>query len=276
MVKMGTYRRVVGLHFCHNQTGHAAGPTKGGSMLKWLVSVTAVVFILASALAQAPPDCTTQPCVYVSIVQVPVLPTPTATLVPQTGVQVQANHSAYVGAFGFFYVVGEVKNTTAQSVTFVSVPIEMLNAQGQVIGDGAGHMYLYTLLPGETTCFRALLIDSSARVSYRFLPVDYNVTNMVVPDLRISDDSGVLDPPDDYRVLGQLRNASDAAVQSIIMSSTLYDAVGTVVDCNWGGPENDTLGANKTVPFDVLFSGRSTYADVTRYQIQPDAEFFTN
>lgn len=57
-------------------------------MLKWLVSGGVVVFVLCSAvLAQAPPDCTIQPCTYIPLVMKsgPTVPsTPTKTATPTT------------------------------------------------------------------------------------------------------------------------------------------------------------------------------------------------
>lgn len=225
---------------------------------------------------------------YLSFVAKPVPPTATSTSPPTAtntpgptltptplppGVYVLPNHSAYLDTIGFFRVVGEVINTTSTSVTFVHVPVDMLDSQGNVIKSSDGSIYLYTLLPGETTCFRAFLIDTPGRASYRFRATDYNLTNAPVPFLTLFNDTAGVEPPNDYRILGEVRNRSGVVVNSVIVSGTVYDPAKIVIDCDWGSSEDDPIGVNRTSRFDIGFSGRASYADAATYKIQADGDF---
>jgi hypothetical protein len=94
------------------------------------------------------------------------------------------------------------------------------------------------------------------------------VTIDPVPSLTFSDVLAVAEPPHNYHILGQVRNRAGAAVDSVIVSGTLYNAAGTVIDRDWGGTDDDPLLPNKMSRFDVFFSSRASYADCEVHHLQ--------
>lgn len=237
------------------------------------IALTVAGLVLASALARPSQqqNCMTDPCVYVPVIQVP-LPSPAPSVTPMpSGVVVLPNHSSYVDNLGLLWVIGEVQNTTVLPVHFVQVPAVLLDGQGQQLTTGFGSMHLYSLPPGEKTCFSLIFTNKPGWASYQFDPVTYAITSDVPPGLTLRDIAGAASGVN-YSVIGTVRNDAGAFVDSILLNSTLYNAAGTVIDCDWSVPDDDTLSAGQSSPFEVIFSGRPTYIDVASIRVQVDGD----
>ena len=67
-------------------------------------------------------------------------------------VRVLPNHFRYLDEFGEVRVMGEVQNGSPGMVTYVNVPVSLLDDVGQVLATDEAGVHLYRLAPGTKRC----------------------------------------------------------------------------------------------------------------------------
>ncbi len=196
-------------------------------------------------------------------------PTPTRTVIA-SGVQVLANHSAYVDSIDYLHIVGEVQNSTISHLRFVKIAANVYGAGGQLLDTAFTYTWLDNVPAGSKTCFQVLLKKPSSWSSYDLEPPTYWTDGRPLPNLVVLNDSGAYDQTFHwYKVIGQVRNDHGARVQYVSPVGTLYDASGTVVGCHFAFVNSTHLDPGQTSSFQMTFSGRD-YAEVASYRLQVD------
>ncbi len=230
---------------------------------------------LSAALAQAPscsePNCTFLPYLMKpEATPTPTVPPPTATL-PPSGVFILNNHSYYVDSSDYLHIVGEVQNNTGQARQFIRITVNIFSGTGQLLDTDFTYTTLDELRPADKTCFHLLLKQPAGWASYQFEGISSSVYNGAFPALTIFNDSGAIDPTlGGYRIIGQVRNDGTSRVTYVQPIATLYNADGTVLDCDFTFVNSTDLDPGQTSAFEMLNYGRPSYTDVATYRLQTD------
>jgi hypothetical protein len=209
----------------------------------------------------APP---TQPAAYLPIVANP--PTPAAP-----GVVVLGNSSAFVGDGGRVYVVGEAHNQTGNTITFVSVAMWLLDAQGQEISASLAYVQRLNMRPNSVACFRGFFTLTEGWAGYRLGAVVYRNSSAKVPNVQLVNAQGALDSSG-YTIRGSVRNAESSQVDSVAVAGTLYSAAGTVLDCEWNYANATSLAPNQQTGFVLPLTSRRSYIEVARFHAETDGQ----
>ena len=244
-----------------------------------LAALGSAALILLAALAARPsaagpaPQLTQTPLPTPLSTQVAYLPvaanppTPTATLAP--GVAVLGNSSAFVGDGGRVYVVGEVHNQTGATITFVSVAVWLLDAQGQEISASLAYVQRLNMRPNSVACFRGFFTVTDGWASYRLGAATYRNTSAEVPNIALVEAQGTRDSSG-YTISGSVRNLETTPVDSASVAGTLYNAAGTVLDCEWGYAVDPSLAPGQQAGFELPLTSRRSYAEVARFSVGTD------
>lgn len=248
-----------------------------------LVALGSAALLLLNALVAPPsaggpiPQLTqtplpTQPptlAAYLPVVANP--PTPTATASPAPSVIALGNSSAFVGDGGRVYVVGEVHNQTSDTITFVSVAVWLLDAQGQEISASVAYVQRLNMRPNSVACFRGFFTRTDGWASYRLGEVAYRNTSARAPNLALVSAHGARDSSG-YTISGSVRNLESTPIESAAVAGTLYNAAGTVLDCEWNYANDTSLAPNQQTGFVLPLMARRSYAEVARFQAEADGE----
>jgi hypothetical protein len=248
-----------------------------------LVALGSAALILLSALVATPsadgpvPQLTQTPlatrppmlAAYLPVVANP--PTPTATPVPAPSVVVLGNSSAFLGDGGRVYVVGEVQNQTSDTITFVSVAVWLVDAQGQEISGSVAYVQRLNMRPNSIACFRGFFTFTDGWASYRLGAVTYRNTSAKVPNIAVVTAEGTRDSSG-YTISGSVRNLESTPVEPVAVAGTLYNAAGTVLDCEWNYASDTSLGPSQQTGFVLPLTSRRSYAEVARFQAETDGE----
>lgn len=208
----------------------------------------------------------------------PVTATPTASSTPQMSQAiVLPNVSTYVDQGHDLHMVGEVKNTGASLIQFVSIKAVFYSRSGVELDDATTYAKLTILPPGEKTCFQFLLpepvgfsryeitevkhlpgVDAPLPLSFSNVQINFNAANGF------------------YSLAGKVTNNGDTLLLDPTAIGTLYDADGIVRGCQevpLGVNEPRlTLPAGSGAPFQMSFTGRNN-SDVTSYRLQADGRY---
>lgn len=156
--------------------------------------------------------------------------TPTATPMP---VEILENQSVYTNTnLGTLSIFGEVRNSSAQHLSNIAMPIWLLDNMGQTISTGSGQTLL-RLPANETICFELSISYpvTNTWISYHIGSPVYTMwgsrgfsTTLVQVGLYLSNLS----------IDGFVRNDDNIRHTSIFAYGTHYDSKNRVVGCNFG------------------------------------------
>jgi hypothetical protein len=246
-----------------------------------LVALASIALILLSAVVVRPsaagpvPQLTQTPLSTHSPTTAAYLPVvgnpPTPTVAP--GVVVLGNSSAFAGDGGWVHVVGEAHNQTSDTLTFVSIAVWLLDAQGQEISASIAYVQRLNMRPNSVACFRGSfpVAFTEGWASYRLGAVAYRNSTTRVPNLALANAQGARDGSG-YAIRGSVRNEEATPVTSVAVAGTLYDAAGRVLDCEWNYANATSLAPDQQTSFVLSLTSRRSYAEVARFHAETDGE----
>jgi hypothetical protein len=194
-------------------------------------------------------------------------PPPISTIIPP-GIQILPNHSYYVDSINYLHIVGEVLNYTPHNLALVKISVYIFNSSEHLLDTANTYTYLDNLPAWNKTCFELLLPEPSGWAYYKF-QISYTV-GQSLPNLTVLNDSGSYNPTYEwYEIIGQVRNDHGSRVEYVSPVSTIYNASGTVVGCDFTYVNSTHLDPGQISSFKLTFVGRD-YTDVTSYRLQVD------
>lgn len=213
-----------------------------------------IVFALLLPLAVAPVHAQTQVSVYL-----PVITNRTWTNGDPPGVTILSNHSSYIGFAGLLTIVGEVRNNSADSLTFIKPTVEILSGSGTVIATDSEYAPLDTLAPGDKTCFSVRIAVRELWHAYRFKPVSFEPRGHPVPALNLRNLEGSHSGFDDkYLIDGEVQNPLAIPVEFVAPVGTLYGNGDKVIGCATSILDGFHLAPGESKPFRLSFDNAGT------------------
>ena len=161
------------------------------------------------------------------------------------------SHSSYIGPYGYFTVVGEVRNTGDQWAIDVEISATFYNSANEVLGTDSGDAVLSYLLPGRISPFRFVFLQSEVaeQVDHYSLSTDFSSTDASFPEkLQIGTHSSSI-VGDQILIEGEVENLADSTASLVKVIATCYDASGTVIGMD--GQSAISIPANQKVPFQI-------------------------
>lgn len=161
------------------------------------------------------------------------------------------SHSSYIGQYGYYYVVGEVRNTGDQWAIDVEISATFYNSANEVLGSGSGDASLSYLLPGRISPFRFPFLEFALteQVDHYSLSVTFSSTDVSFPEkLQIATHSSSI-VGDQILIEGEVENLADSTASLVKVLATCYDASGTVIGMD--GQSAISIPANQKAAFQI-------------------------
>jgi hypothetical protein len=180
------------------------------------------------------------------------------------GVDILNNHATYMDGSAL-RVVGEVVNRTGSSIDSLQVTADVFN-QGQLV-DTELTSFWNSVVVGGKVCFKVNFWPAPTNWNSYNLTRSYQAGGAATLGLNVFNDNGAATQSGDYEIVGQVRNDGTQRAESVEVISTLYDANGTVVDCEESYIYTTDLNPGETSSFKVTFSQRASYENVAGYHL---------
>lgn len=150
---------------------------------------------------------------------------------------------------GYFYIVGEVLNTTNSNINFVKVVATFYDEAGTVIGTGFTYTELDIIPPNDAVPFKiSSYPDKIQPASYK-LSSDYNTTSEEpFAGLSIKSHSATISMGY-YEIVGEVENTSTMPAEFVKIVATYYNYNGHVIGTAFTYTEIDVVEAGGTSPF---------------------------
>jgi len=185
------------------------------------------------------------------------------------------SHSSFIDTFGYYDVVGEVKNVADQPVEWVTVTATFYDSEGQVIGTRSAYTYLEVLLPGRKSPFKIVETESAVieKIANYSLKVSFFQQSAGLPmGLQIVSNSSFVDKFGWFHVTGEIKNIGTTTANYIEVIGTFYDAEGTVVYAFSASPEPRILEPNQKASFELVVGDKSRAALILSYELTAEPE----
>ena len=194
-----------------------------------------------------------------------------STVQPAPGVSI-LSHSLYRDAGGWYFVVGEVKNTGSQAVTYVEVVATFYNSVGRVVGIHSTSTMIFVVLANQKTPFQIAVLERTIlpQIDHYELAI---ADAMVLPEqpyttFTILNQSSSTNGMGYYEVAGRVQNTGSRTALLVTVSATFYDSAGTVVAVGSATTDPSTLAAGQTAPFDLSVSSSERSGEISSYELQ--------
>jgi hypothetical protein len=152
---------------------------------------------------------------------------------------------------GNVHIVGEVRNTTNQTVRLGTVTANAFNGAGQVVGVGSTNPPAEFVTPGGSSCFHIVLDRAPGLTTVRFEGPNYTAVQEG-PQLTVSNTSTQRDNrAGRLTVSGMVRNAGSARVSFAKAVVVLRNAAGVVTGCEHGYVSSTDLAPGQSSSFSV-------------------------
>lgn len=236
--------------------------------------------ILACSFGGTNPPAT-QPPVNPPVTQPPVVP-------PSDALEI-LSMTSFTDDFGYFYIYGEVLNTSDTAVDFIELLVEVKDANGNSLlvdenGSPTDTQVIYPMISvlaaGDSSPFSFYLDTSTygAPATYDVLVGSYEVTDVQRADLSF-ENVQMIDGGDGYLYLsGDLVNQTSNWVYIASVAGGALDDSNSVLSADWSfdyasmlAPAGDANSQDRT-PFAVSF--QYPPGDVTQWSIWWDAQVY--
>jgi len=171
------------------------------------------------------------------------------------------------------FVIGEVMNNTAASLTWVNVSVNFYDSGDNLVGTGSTYMWPLDLPARTRGCFKISMNVPTNWSHYEFETLVY-YSSETSPNLAIINDSGAYDAIDgDYAIIGQAKNNGTQRSMAVSVGGTLYNSDGVPVGCEYDTVNSNDLDPGQVSAFNINYSGYyRNYSDVTYYKLRVAGE----
>jgi hypothetical protein len=167
------------------------------------------------------------------------------------------SQTAYMDSLGFFHVVGEVANTSNQTVRFVRITASIYDPSHVIIGTGSAYSDIDTLGPGERSAFNLLSSDLSHAVqlgTYQLSTSSQPAFGEQKPAFLRLTVGRAYYSGSAYHVIGEVTNEGNSAANFVKVSGAFYDYNHQVIGEGFAYPPNyiASISPGQTAPFDIM------------------------
>ena len=173
----------------------------------------------------------------------------------------------YTDPYGDRWLVGELQNTTADSLELVKLITTLYDAAGRVINVDYTYSHIGLLPPGQKSPFSTCFLAGPTAYVTRTLSTDGQVTTDIPPDLQTASVTHYVDALNRLHFAGQVQNLGTADEDWVEVVLTLYDQWGSVVNCDWDYTDPYTIPAGGSGVFEMILY--SDYENWTSYALYP-------
>lgn len=186
--------------------------------------------------------------------------TPTAIPEGVEGPVAVLSHQQYVD-HGYYTIIGEVQNNSAEPMEYVKVVATLYDDQEQMIGTEFTYTTLDTLPAGGKSPFEISTSEYDGAATYK-IQVQGQSATAEEPALSVLSHRQYLDGGY-YTIIGEVQNTSDDPMTYVKLVTTLYDTAGQVVGVGFTYSTLDAIPAGGRSPFEIMldhWEGAESYA----------------
>lgn len=152
----------------------------------------------------------------------------------------------------YFYIVGELLNTTNSNINFVKVVATFYDEAGTVIGTNFTYTELDIIMPNNAAPFEISSYPDKIKPASYKLDGEYNTTGeQPFTGLSIKSYSASIDDMGYYKIVGEVKNTSTMSAEFVKIIATYYNSSEEVLGTAFTYTDIDLVEAGGTAPFEL-------------------------
>jgi hypothetical protein len=180
------------------------------------------------------------------------------------GAQEIINTSSFVNSIGYLNVVGEVENTSSNSLEYGQIIASFLDSEGNVVDTSMTYTNIDIIKPGAVVPFK-VNVKNNEKIKQYSLQFQANQTNNQKRNIEIVNNSSNVNSINYLEISGQVKNNTSESQEYVQIVGTFYDENGVVVDVGMTYSSVDVLQPGGTSPFKLTVQNRD---EITDYKLQ--------
>jgi hypothetical protein len=166
------------------------------------------------------------------------------------------SQTGYMDSSGFFHIVGEVANTSNETVRSVQITASIYDPYHVIMGTGSAYSDIGTLGPGERSAFHLLLtgVGQAGPIGTYQLSISSQPAfgEQKPAFLRLTIGRAYYSGST-YHVIGEVTNEGNSAANFVKISGAFYDYNHQVIGEGVEYPNNvGSISPGQTAPFDMM------------------------
>jgi len=180
------------------------------------------------------------------------------------GAQEIINTSSFVNSIGYLNVVGEIENTSSNSLEHGQIIASFLDSEGNVVDTSMTYTNIDIIKPGAVVPFK-VNVKNNEKIKQYSLQFQANQTNNQKRNIEIVNNSSNVNSINYLEISGQVKNNTSESQEYVQIIGTFYDENGVVVDVGMTYSSVDVLQPGGTSPFKLTIKNRD---EITDYKLQ--------
>lgn len=182
-------------------------------------------------------------------------------------------HSGGVDSYGWYTVLGEVKNTGSDNLSWVKITVTYYDSSGTELETSHSYTSIEILAPGQKSPFDTSVYDETVANSIATYSVECtSVTSGTAPytDFELSAPSLGTDDFDNTIVTGQVENTGTETLSYSTIYVSFYDASGKLIAVEWDFTDPTDIAPGETGIFIATLWDDDIAQDIASYEVQLD------
>jgi len=180
------------------------------------------------------------------------------------GAQEIINTSSFLNSIGYLNVVGEIENTSSNSLEYGQIIASFLDTEGNVVDTSMTYTNIDVIKPGAVVPFK-VNVKNNEKIKQYSLQFQANQTNNKRRNIEIVNNSSNVNSINYLEISGQVKNNTSESQEYVQIVGTFYDENGVVVDVGITYSSVDVLQPGGTSPFKLTIKNRE---EITDYKLQ--------
>lgn len=180
------------------------------------------------------------------------------------GAQEIINTSSFVNSIGYLNVVGEVKNTSSNSLEYGQVIASFLDSKGNIVDTSMTYTTIEIIKPGAVVPFK-VNVKNNEKIKQYSLQFQANQTSNQRRNIEIINSSSNVNSINYLEISGQVKNNTSKNQDYVQIVATFYDKEDVVVDVGMTYSSVNVLQPGSISPFKLTVKNRD---EITDYKLQ--------
>lgn len=175
------------------------------------------------------------------------------------------NSSSYVDAVGWLHVVGEVKNTSTNTINYVNIVATFYDSANKVVGTSFTYSTIGTLRPQEKSPFNIILYNNeqTSKTSSYKLTASADLAVAKPANLALKTGDSYYDAVGWFHQVGEVTNKGDKTATFVLVAATFFDSSGKPRDAAFTYTQPADIPPGATAPFELISFGDLSRAIVS-------------
>jgi len=172
--------------------------------------------------------------------------------------------------FGYLHLLGEITNTSNNSLTNITLSFKFLDHNNNTLGNYFRSPEIDTLNPKQSSPFEIIYLDLNSvdKVKDYSYDIDFNISKEKPSLLKIDSVNSRLDFTGFYYINGEITNIGPNIATNVTVIASLFDNNDNIIGITKAISEPFTIGSKTNAAFGLAVNNKNISIKINNYTLQ--------